>query len=50
MRFLIGVTSPTTGKIVSRSTKRNGTDDEFEFNFLTICRYLNLVNNQRIIV
>ena len=29
------------------SSKRNGKDNEFEYNFLIICRYLNLVKNQR---
>jgi hypothetical protein len=32
------------------SSKSNWKDKEFEYNFLIICRYLNLVQNQRIIV
>jgi len=28
----------------------NGKDKEFEYNFLKICRYLNLPKNQRIIL
>jgi hypothetical protein len=38
------------GKMVSVQYKNNGKDKEFEFDFLIICRYLNLVKNQRIIL
>ena len=32
----------------SRFSKSNGRDKEFEYTFLIICRYLNLVKNQRL--
>ena len=33
-----------------RSSKSNGKDNEFGYNFLIICRYWNLVKFQRIIL
>ena len=32
------------------SRKSNGKDNEFDYNFLKICRYLNFVKNQKIIL
>ena len=40
----------TPGKNGTWSSKRNEKDSEFEYNFLIICRYLNLVKSLRIIV
>ena len=33
----------------NRSSKRNRNDNEYEYNFLVLCRYLNLVESERII-
>jgi hypothetical protein len=41
---------PYDGKNGTWSSKNNGKDKEFKYNFLIICRYLNFVKNQRIIV
>jgi hypothetical protein len=38
-----GVASLVTGKIVAIPCKNNWKDKAFEYNFHTICRYLNLV-------
>ena len=39
---------PYDGQNGSLFSKSNGRDTTFEYNFLIICRYLNLVKNQRI--
>ena len=38
------------GQNGTRSRKSNGKDNECEYNFLIICKYLNLVKNKRIIL
>ena len=41
--------SVTSGNMVFDLAASSGKDNEFECNFLTICRYWNLVKNQRMI-
>ena len=38
------------GQNGTRSSQSNGNDNECEYNFLIICKYLNLVKNKRIIL
>ena len=50
LNYFKGVITLTTGKNGSRSSKSNGTEIEFECEFLIWNRYLNLVENQSIIL
>ena len=42
------VTIAYDGQHGTRFSKSNGKDDAFEYSFLILCRYLNLVKNKRI--
>ena len=44
--FFIRVISLTWSKMILVPCKLNRKDREFEYNFLIICRYLNLVNRK----
>ena len=41
LTFFIGFISLTTGKMLPLSSKSNGNENKFEYNFLVIYKYLN---------